>query len=119
MSDDHQIPIPPSFDAVHAGPRGRCNLPRAALHARYELCEDMAQMLVEHCQSIHHDQGVDEALVLQRTEAGLASAESGFDAAEAGWVVTRLAELLGWHWPGLQAVLDAAAAGATRRPRRG
>ncbi len=115
MSDDHQITIPPSFDAVHAGPRGRSKLPRAELHGRYELCEDMAQMLVEHCQAIHHDQGVDESLVLRRTEAGLASTGSGFDAAEAGWVVTRLAELLGWHWPGLQALHDAAAASGPRR----
>ena len=36
-----------------------------------------------------------------RTRAGLAAPESGFSPAEAGWVVTRLAELLGWPEAGL------------------
>jgi hypothetical protein len=31
-----------------------------------------------------------------RTQAGLASPDSGFAENEAAWVVTRLAELLGW-----------------------
>ena len=35
------------------------------------------------------------------TQAGLASAESGFNPAEALWVVIRLAELLGWRHDGL------------------
>jgi len=96
VSDDYQILIPPSFQALHVDARGRLSLPLAAYRERYELCEDMAQMLVEHSQAVHHDQGVDQALVLRRTLAGLQTAESGFSAAEAGWVVTRLAELLGW-----------------------
>jgi len=57
----------------------------------------MAQMLVDHSQAVHHDQGVSQDLVLERTQAGLGQPESGFNPAEAGWVVTRLAELLGWH----------------------
>jgi hypothetical protein len=101
MSDEYQIPIPPSFEAVYRDARGRLSVPRDDFRARYELCEDMAQMLIEHSQAVHHDQGVDEAAVLQRTEAGLASAESGFSPAEAAWVVTRLAELLGWRWAAL------------------
>jgi hypothetical protein len=40
---------------------------------------------------------VSQDLVLERTQAGLSQPESGFNPAEAGWVVTRLAELLGWH----------------------
>jgi hypothetical protein len=39
---------------------------------------------------------VDQSLVLSRTLAGLRTPESGFSGAEAGWVLTRLAELLGW-----------------------
>ncbi len=101
MDDDYQILIPPSFDAVHADARGRRQLPRDEFRARYDLCEDLAQLLVEPSQAVHHDQGVDQALVLQRTADGLAGEDSGFSAAEAGWVVTRLAELLGWSWPGL------------------
>ena len=96
MCDDYQIHIPPSFEPVHADARGRRAVSVAEFRARYELCEDMAQMLVEHSQAQHHDQGVSQDLVLQRTQAGLASAESGFSPAEATWVLTRLAELLGW-----------------------
>ena len=96
MCDDYQIHIPPSFEPVHADARGRRAVSVVEFRARYELCEDMAQMLVEHSQAQHHDQGVSQDLVLQRTQAGLASAKSGFSPAEATWVLTRLAELLGW-----------------------
>ena len=97
MSDEYQIHIPPSFESVYADARGRCSVSRNEFRERYELCEDMAQMLVDHSQAVHHDQGVSQDLVLERTQAGLGTAESGFSPAEAGWVVTRLAELLGWH----------------------
>jgi hypothetical protein len=96
--DEYQIPVPPSFHAVFADARGRLTVPLSEFRARYEMCEDMAQMLVEHSQALHHDQGVSEDVVLQRCHDGLVTAESGFSLAEAGWVVTRLAELLGWHW---------------------
>ena len=98
MSDEYQIPIPPSFEAVHRDTRGRLTLPRDDFRARYELCEDMAQMLVEPCQARLHELGLSEDLVLERTEAGLAADGSGFGAAEAAWITTRLAELLGWPW---------------------
>jgi hypothetical protein len=97
-SDDYQIPIPPSFEAVYRDARGRLTVPLAEFRARYELCEDMAQLLVERSQEVHHGQGVSEDIILQRTEDGLASEGSGFSAAEARWVVTRLAELLNWPW---------------------
>ena len=99
MSDEYQIHIPPSFEAVYRDARRRLTVPRDEFRARYELCEDMAQMLVERSQAVHHDQGVEEDEVLSRTEAGLASAESGFSEAEARWVVIRLAELLGCEVP--------------------
>ena len=100
MSDEYQIPIPPSFEAVHRDTRGRLTLPRDDFRARYELCEDMAQMLVEPCQARLHELGLSEDVILERTEAGLAAEGGGFDAAEAAWVVTRLAELLDWPWQG-------------------
>jgi hypothetical protein len=96
MSDDEQILIPASFEAVYRDARGRLTVPRDHFRARYELCEDMAQLLIEPSQAVHHDQGVSGDLVLQRTQAGLATAESGFSPSEAKWVVIRLAELLGW-----------------------
>ncbi len=112
MSDESQIYIPPSFEAVHADARGRLALRRDDFRARYELCEDMAQMLVEHSQAMHHDQGVDPEQVLQRTQAGLVSEGSGLDGLEAAWVVNRLAELLAWPWQGLVVAL-------APRPARG
>lgn len=101
MSDEYQIHIPPSFEAVYRDARHRLTVSRDTFRARYELCEDMAQMLVEPSQAVHHDQGVEEDEILSRTHAGLANAESGFSEAEALWVVIRLAELLGWRHDGL------------------
>ena len=98
-TDEYQIPIPPSFHALYADARGRLTVPLVDYRARYELCEDMAQMLVDHSQAVHHDQGVSEDLILSRTQAGLATPDAGFSDAEAVWVVTRLAELLGWDAP--------------------
>lgn len=115
MSDDYQIHIPPSFEAAHADARGRLTLRRDEFRLRYELSEDMAQMLVEHSQALHHDQGVAEGDILARTGAGLASPDAGFSPAEAAWVVTRLAELLGWPWAGLPVQSPSAEGKPSRR----
>ena len=101
MSDEYQIHIPPSFEAVYRDARHRLTVSRDEFRTRYELCEDMAQLLIEPSQAVHHDQGVEEDEILSRTQAGLASAESGFSEAEARWVVIRLAELLAWRHDGL------------------
>lgn len=98
MSDESQILIPPSFEALYRDARGRLTLPRDEFRARYELCEDMAQLLVERSQDTLHGMGLAEDIVLERTLAGLATEGSGLVADEAAWVVTRLAELLGWPW---------------------
>lgn len=102
--DEDQTLIPASFEAVHRDARGRLQLPRADFRHRYELCEDMAQMLVEPSQQVLHGMGLAEDLVLERTLTGLVG-DQGSDSvmaeAEAFWVVTRLAELLGWPWRGL------------------
>jgi hypothetical protein len=100
MCDDDQILIPPSFQALHADARGRLRLPRTEFRARYELCEDLAQALVDRAQAIRFDLGVTESDVLQRIGQGLQPPGSGLDAAEAGWVLRRLAELLDWPWAG-------------------
>jgi hypothetical protein len=98
MSDEYQIHVPPSFTALYSDTRQRLSVPLAQLRARYELCEDLAQQLVDHSQHVHHDLGVSQDEVLARSYAGLCSADSGVSGAEAGWVVRRLAELLGWPW---------------------
>ncbi len=96
MDPDHQIFIPDSFGVLHATASGRPTLARAELVARYELCEDMANALVEHCQAIHFRDGVDEAEVLRRCLQGLLVEPAVLTPAQARWVVTRTAELLGW-----------------------
>jgi hypothetical protein len=98
MADDYQIEIPPSFIALYSDARHRLTVPLAWLRERYEVCEDLAQQLIESAQHIHHDLGVPQHEVLQRMQAGLLTPDSGFDAAQARWVLLRLTELLGWGW---------------------
>src|SRR5688572_29718125 len=103
MSDINQIAIPPSFVNLFIEP-GRPNKPtepRAVIAERYEFCEDLAMLLVDHAQAQLWDLKIGEVEVLQRIHRGLlAGAPAALDAAQAGWVVTRLAELL--RWPPLQ-----------------
>lgn len=100
MPDDNQILIPPSFIALFIAPgRQRPSEPRDVIAARHELCEDMAQMLTEHPAIQHADLGARRADVLGRMHQGLLAEGAGFAAAEAGWVIGRLAELLDWPVP--------------------
>lgn len=99
MSDEYQIHIPPSFVALYADARQRLIVPVSELRTRYEICEDLANHMVEHAGEVHRGIGVPEDEVLARCLAGLRSAESGVSAGEAVWVVRRLAELLGWDDP--------------------
>lgn len=99
MSDDYQIIIPPSFIELYQDARKRLTVSQAELRDRYEVCEDLANHLTQHCQNIHVEIGVDEQEVLVRCHNGLRAPESGVTESEARWVVTRLAELLSWPWP--------------------
>lgn len=101
MSEGNQVYVPPSFQALHRDPRGRWTQPPREVAARHELCEDLAQHLTTHCQSVHVEIGAETDEVLARCLQGLLTPESGVSEAEAQWVVTRLAELLGWPHPGL------------------
>ncbi|KAF1045210.1 hypothetical protein [Xylophilus sp.] len=99
--DDYQIEIPPSFSAVHSDARGRLAVPLAELRARYEVCEDLAQVLVDQAGLLYHTQAPSEGEVLRRIHAGLATPDSVVGPGEARWVVQRLAELLNWPCPPL------------------
>jgi len=100
MSEDSQVLIPESFIALFlARGRARPNAPQAQIAARYELCEDMAQMLVEAARSSLFALSITEDLVLERMHQGLCAEGSAFSAAEAQWVIRRLAELLDWPQP--------------------
>ncbi|MEZ2294490.1 hypothetical protein [Variovorax sp. RCC_210] len=103
MSDDNQIFIPPSFFAVYSDARQRLSEPIDVVRARYEICEDLANHLVGHAQLQHHTEVPVESEILRRIHAGLATPESGVSAAEATWIVQRLAELLGWEGPAPEA----------------
>jgi hypothetical protein len=99
MPDDYQIEIPPSFQAIYTDARHRLTVPLATYRARYELCEDLANHLTEYCSSIHIEIGVDEQEVLERCFKGLDTPDGPVSTEEANWVITRLAELLGWPAP--------------------
>jgi hypothetical protein len=99
MSDDYQIDIPPSFFAVYTDARQRLSEPIAVVRSRYEVCEDLANHLVQHAQVLHHVEVPSEEEILLRIHAGLNSPDAGVSCAEAIWIVRRLAELLGWACP--------------------
>lgn len=101
MSDDYQIDIPPSFYAVYSDARQRLRVSIDTVRRRYDVCEDLANMLVQQAQLLHHVEVPSENEILLRIHAGLRSAESGVSPEEAVWVVQRLAELLNWPWPGM------------------
>ena len=96
MSNDNQIEIPHSFMALFIE-RGRLkpSASREFVTSRYELCEDMACMLVEHAQTLF-SQGISGDEVLTRCHQGLLAESSVLSENEAVWVIRRLSELLGW-----------------------
>ncbi|MCC2675994.1 MAG: hypothetical protein K0R58_2941 [Ramlibacter sp.] len=100
MDEFNQIEPPPSFVALFASPTGHKLLePMSTVRQRYELCEDLAQALTEQASVNQFKSGGSERDVLAKMEDVLAAEESPVTAREARWVVTRLAELLGWEAP--------------------
>ena len=100
MSNDNQAVIPrPFIELFIPAGASKPREPRAVIAERYELCEDMAQMLSEHARAKLFDLGVAEHDVLQRMHRGLVAEGSAFTGDEAGWVTCRLAELLDWPMP--------------------
>ncbi len=97
MSDENQFVVPPSFISLYVEPgRTKPGAQRRVISERYEFCEDLATMLVDHARSKLWELGATQAEVLERIHRGLLTGEAGVSAAEAQWVATRLAELLGW-----------------------
>jgi hypothetical protein len=105
MSEESQIVVPPSFVALFIPPgRVKPNASRERILARYELCEDLATMLVDHAKTKLWELGVGEEDVLQRIHRGLLGGDAGLETPEAEWVTRRLAEML--DWPGAWATQD-------------
>ena len=97
MSDESQIVVPASFVAVYTEPgRNKPSATRVQITTRHDFCEDLASMLTEEAQSKFWQLGVTEHDVLERMLRGLRAGETVVNDREAVWVVTRLAELLGW-----------------------
>ena len=90
---------------------GRSPADLPAGYAIADMARDVAEVmkatgterchLVGHAQIQHHTEVPVEGEILRRIHAGLLAPESGVSAAEATWVVRRLAELLGWEDPEL------------------
>ena len=98
MSDEYQVLIPPSFIDLYTDRRRRLTVTLQTLRERYDLCEDLANQLVDFARGVHHDLGVSEDEVLAHCRRGLLEEPTQVEAAEAIWVERRLAELLGWPW---------------------
>ena len=100
MSEDSQIVVPEAFVDLFRPPGAdRHRKPLAArevIAARHEFCEDLAQMLGETARDKLFALGITEADVLDRIRRGLLEPGSPVSAPEAGWVIGRLAEVLGW-----------------------
>lgn len=98
MDDSNQIEVPPSFLALFTSPSGhRLLRPINEVRERYELCEDLAQMLVDQAETARFKSGGSERETLAKMELVLSDPGSGLEGQEASWVLTRLAELLGWE----------------------
>ncbi len=97
MTDENQFIVPPSFIALFVEPgRQRPSASREQIAARYDYCEDLATMLTDRARDLRAELGVTEADVLERMDRGLQHGDSGVSAAEARWVLRRMAELLDW-----------------------
>ena len=98
MSDGNQIIIPPSFVALFVEPgRSKPSATREHIYERYDLCEDLANLLTEQATNKLWELGITEADVLERIHQGLGDVDIGLSAAQARWVISRLAEILGWQ----------------------
>ena len=97
MTEEFQIHIPPSFMALYLPPgKIKPTLGQREMAKRYELCEDLANLLTEKAANLQFTLGITEDLVLQQCESGLLAEPAVVIPSEARWVVCRLAELLNW-----------------------
>lgn len=100
MDDGNQTYIPPSFWVLYVPPgKIKPSLGLREMAARYELCEDLAQLLTEQAANQQFQLGITEDLALDRCLQGLLATPEVVSEVEARWVVCRLAELLQWPLP--------------------
>ena len=100
MYEENQSEIPESFMLLYVKPhQHKPSLPRAELTQRYELCEDLANMLVDTVSTQQFQLGITEDDALEKCWRGLLEQPDLVNGPESFWVVCRLAELLGWTLP--------------------
>jgi hypothetical protein len=100
-SDANQQPLPASFVALFVPPgRSKPSASRSHITERHEWCDDLANLLTETASNKLWELGISEPEVLDRVHQGLLEPGAPVSGPEAGWVVCRLAELLGWPMPG-------------------
>ena len=100
MYEENQNFVPESFMMLYVKPgHYKPSLPRSELTQRYELCEDMANMLMDTVSTQQFQLGIAENDALEKCWKGLIAEPSMVNPAEAFWVVCRLAELLSWPIP--------------------
>ena len=97
MSDDNQIYLPESFTALYVPPgKIKPSIGHREMAERYELCEDLANLLTEKAANMQFTLGITEELVLSQCEQGLLTEPAVVSPVEARWVVCRLGELHNW-----------------------
>jgi hypothetical protein len=100
MYEENQSFMPESFMALYVKPHQyKPSLSREDLTKRYELCEDLANMLVDTASTQQFQLGITEADALEKCWQGLSIQTDLVNELESFWVVCRLAELLGWPIP--------------------
>jgi len=97
FGEDSQILIPEAFTAIHSDPiRGKLTISREELAQRFELCEDMANLLSDSTAAQWFKTGLEKEEVLEQVRQGLLGENSVVSEPEAQWVVGRIGEVLGW-----------------------
>jgi hypothetical protein len=98
MDDSNQLEVPPSFTELFTAKGGyRLTRPMDEVRSRFELCEDLAQLLTEQASTTRFKTEAPPAQVLETIQLGLSGEDSPVQPEEAAWVVKRLAELLEWN----------------------
>ena len=109
MSHSNQQFIPSSFTDLFKDPSrpyAKASEPFEVILERYDLCEDMAQMLFQPALNMMGSTNIVESDVIERTFKGLLVNPEIVNAAEAQWIVQRLCELLNWPMQELPLVLS-------------
>ena len=93
---DQRCPPPPSFLALFSAPAGRALSADtvATLTERHDLCENLARQLAEIVRVPLQRDHLTLADMLPRCRQVVQDPDVGLSAAEAQWVLTRLAEVV-------------------------